>query len=346
MVVDYVVNPDGSLGATSVSRALVRNHAQLAYHGVGDWLAGQGALPAAAGRVPGLDAQLKIQDRAASWLRQRRHQQGALDLQSLESRAVFDGDRVVGLQLEPPNRAHWLIEDFMIAANGVVARFLESQRRPSLRRVVRSPERWAKIVAVAAEYGDSLPAEPSAAELEKFLGKRRAADPLRFPDLSLVIVKLMGRGEYVVEVPGETPIGHFGLAVRDYSHSTAPNRRFPDLITHRLIKAALADRPSPYTASELAELAAHCTLQEGNASKVERQVRKSAAALLLENRVGETFDGVVTGASDQGTYLRVFNPPIEGRIMRHQQGLRVGDKVRAELISTDFERGYLDFARV
>jgi exoribonuclease-2 len=346
IVVSYLVSPDGALADTSVSRALVRNHAQLAYHAVGEWLDGKGSLPAAAARAPGLDEQLKIQDQAASWLRHRRYQQGALDFQSLESRAVFDGDRVVGLQVEPPNRAHWLIEDFMIAANGVVARFLESKRRPSLRRVVRSPERWAKIVAVAGEYGETLPAEPSAAELEKFLVKRRAADPLRFPDLSLVIVKLMGRGEYIAEVPGETPIGHFGLAVRDYSHSTAPNRRFPDLITHRLIKAALGDRPSPYTTSELAVIAAHCTLQEGNASKVERQVRKSAAALLLEKRVGETFDGVVTGASDDGVYVRVFNPPVEGRVMRHAEGLRVGDKVRAELIRTDFERGYLDFARV
>jgi exoribonuclease-2 len=346
IVIDYVVTLDGSIRDESVSRALVRNHAQLAYHAVGDWLDGKGPLPVAAARMSGLDDLLKIQDQGASWLRRRRHQQGALDLQSLESRAVFDDDRVVGIEVETPNRAHWLIEDFMIAANGVVSRFLESKRRPALRRVVRSPERWARIVAVAGEYGDTLPAQPSAAELEKFLARRRAADPLRFPDLSLVIVKLMGRGEYIAEAPGETPIGHFGLAVRDYSHSTAPNRRFSDLVTHRLVKAALADRPSPYTMPELSVVAEHCTLQEANANKVERQVRKSAAALLLQDRVGEIFNGVVTGASDKGTYLRVFNPAVEGRILRHTERLRVGDKVLVKLIGTDFERGYLDFARV
>jgi hypothetical protein len=251
--------------------------------------------------VPGLDEQLKIQEQTALWLRQLRHQQGALDLESLESHVVFDGDRVASLQVEPPNRAHWLIENFMIAANGVVARFLESKGRPSLRRVVRSPERWAKIVAVAAEYGDALPAQPSAAELELFLARRRAADPVRFPDLSLVIVKLMGRGEYVAEAPGETPVGHFGLAVRDYSHSTAPNRRFPDLVIHRLIKAALADRPSPFTVADLSMLGGHCTLQEANANKVERQVRKSAAALLLQDRLGQVFDGIITPDTFIGT---------------------------------------------
>jgi exoribonuclease-2 len=346
IVIEYVVEVDGSVRDASVFRAVVRNHAQLAYHAVGDWLAGSGALPTTAAHAPGLDEQLKIQDEAASWLRRLRYQQGALDLQSLESRVIFDGDRVASLEVERPNRAHWLIEDFMIAANGVVARYLESQGRPGLRRVVRAPERWAKIVAVAAEYGDTLPAQPSASELERFLARRRAADPLRFPDLSLIVVKLMGRGEYVAEAPGQPPIGHFGLAVHDYSHSTAPNRRFPDLITHRLVKAALAERPSPYTLAELSALGEHCTLQESNANKVERQVRKSAAALLLQNRVGQIFDGVVTGVSDKGTYVRVFDPPVEGRILRRADGHRVGDRVRVELLGTDFERGYVDFSGV
>jgi len=211
--------------------------------------------------------------------------------------------------------------------------------------VVRSPERWAKIAEVAAKLGESLPAEPSASALEAFLLKRHTADPLRFPDLSLVIVKLMGAGEYVVQLPGQTPVGHFGLAVKDYAHSTAPNRRFPDLVTHRLVKAALGDGPAPYSVDELAEIAVHCTLQEGNVAKVERQVCKSAATLLLEGRVGERFDGVITGAADKGTWVRIFNPPVEGRIVRGFEGLRVGDQVHVVLVHTDFDRGFLDFER-
>ena len=343
LVIEYVVNPDGSLGDTQVSRALVRNQAKLAYNAVAAWLDGQGPLPAPAAQVKGMDGQLRMQDEAATRLRKLRHAQGALDLQSLEARPVFEGDMVVGLHEEKPNRAKYLIEDFMIAANGVVARFLEKHGRPSLRRVVRSPERWAKIVAVAARYGELLPAEPSARALEGFLAKRRAADQLRFPDLSLVIVKLMGAGEYVMEMPGEEPVGHFGLAVKDYAHSTAPNRRFPDLVTHRLVKAALAGRPAPYSSSELSTLAGHCTVQESNAAKVERQVRKSAAALLLEKRVGEVFEGVITGDADKGTWVRTFDPPAEGRVNVAPGGRHVGDKVRVRLVATDFERGFLDF---
>ena len=344
LVVAYVVKPDGNLGESSVSRALVHNRAKLAYNAVAAWLDGQGPLPEPAARVPGMDAQLRVQDEVAARLRRLRHERGALDLQSLESRPVFSGDAVVGLNADKPNRAKWLIEDFMIAANGVVARFLADQARPSLRRVVRSPERWAKIVNKAAEYGELLPAEPSAGALEAFLTRRRAADPLRFPDLSLVIVKLMGSGEYVVELPGEAPIGHFGLAVTDYAHATAPNRRFPDLVTHRLLKAALAGASTPYSLEDLGALASHCTLQESAAAKVERQVHKSAAALLLEQRVGESFAGVITGAADKGTWVRVFDPPVEGRVERGAEGLRVGDEVRVRLLSTDFERGFIDFA--
>jgi exoribonuclease-2 len=232
----------------------------------------------------------------------------------------------------------------MIAANGVVAQFLERMGRTSIRRVVRSPDRWEKIVAVAKDYGETLPEQASAAALAAFLSKRRAADPLRFPDLSLVIVKLMGRGEYAVHVPGSTSIGHFGLDVQDYAHSTAPNRRFADLITQRLVKAALSDAAAPYDGTELAALAIHCNLQEENATKVERQVKKAAAALLLGRRIGESFDGVITGASEKGTYVRVFDPPVEGRMVRNEEGLRVGTKVRVKLVATDFERGYLDFA--
>jgi exoribonuclease-2 len=345
LVIEYTVRPDGTLGDTRVDRALVRNRAKLAYNAVAAWLDGQASLPAPAARVKGLDQQLRMQDEVASRLRHLRHQQGALDLQSLETRPVFSGDAVVGLQADEPNRAKQLIEDFMIAANGVVARFLEDKGRPSLRRVVRSPERWAKIAEVAAKLGESLPAQPSARALEAFLLKRHAADPLRFPDLSLVIVKLMGAGEYVVGLPGQTPVGHFGLAVRDYAHSTAPNRRFPDLVTHRLVKAALSNTQAPYDLTELTEIAAHCTLQEGNVAKVERQVSKSAATLLLEGRVGQSFEGVITGAADKGTWVRIFDPPVEGRMVRGFQSLRVGDKVHVTLVHTDFDRGYLDFER-
>ena len=345
LIVEYVVRKEGSLAESEVSRAVVRNHAKLTYNAVGEWLDGQGSPPEAAALVPGMDAQIRLQDAVAGRLRQLRHEKGALDFASLEARPVFKDDTVVGMYAEKPNRAKRLIEEFMIAGNGVVARFLEAKGRPSLRRVVRSPERWAKIVDVAARHGESLPGQPSARALEAFLAKRRAADPLRFPDLSLVIVKLMGAGEYVAELPGDSHAGHFGLSVKDYTHATAPNRRFSDLVTQRLLKTALADQPSPYGISELSAIAMHCTVQEGNIAKVERQVHKSAAVLLLERRVGEACDGVVTGAAEKGTWMRVFDPPVEGRIVQGMQGLRVGDKVRATLVSTDFERGFLDFAR-
>jgi exoribonuclease II len=345
IVVEMTIGVDGSLGASDVYRAAVHNRAKLAYSSVGAWLEGKGELPAAAARVPGMDAQLRIQDRVAQKLRERRHEQGALELETIEPRAVFDGDEVVDLKVEAINRARVLIEDFMIAANGVTARYLQAKGLASLRRVVRSPERWQRIVAVAKEYGENLPPEPDSAALEAFLAKRRKADPLRFPDLSLVIVKLMGAGEYIVERPGQPAIGHFGLAVRDYTHSTAPNRRFPDLITQRLLKAALAGKPSPYSGAELDALAAHCTEKEDDADKVERQVRKSAAALLLEARIGERFDGVVTGVSDKGTWVRIFAPPVEGKLVHGFDGLAVGQKVRVKLISTDFERGFIDFVR-
>ena len=345
VVVEMSISPDGSLSGSDLYRAAVHNRAKLAYNGVGAWLEGKGALPPAAARVPGMDAQLKTQDRVAQQLRQRRHEQGALELETIEPRTVFDGDTVVDLKVDVINRARELIEDFMIAANGVTARFLQSKGLASLRRVVRSPERWQRIVAVAKEKGETLPGEPDSGALETFLAKQRQVDPLRFPDLSLVIVKLMGAGEYVVERPGQPAVGHFGLAVRDYTHSTAPNRRFPDLITQRLLKAALGAKPSPYPDGELDELAVHCTEKEDDADKVERQVRKSAGALLLESRVGQRFDAVVTGASEKGTWVRIFAPPVEGKLVQGFQGLAVGQKLRVKLIGTDFERGFIDFAR-
>jgi exoribonuclease-2 len=345
LVVEYTVTDDGTIVDPAVSRALVRNQAKLAYEAVAAWLDGRGPLPPAAAQVPELDRDLRRQDQAAVRLRQRRQARGALSFQSVEARPVFDGDRVVALKTDTSNRARELIAELMIASNGVVARFLDERRRPSLRRVVRSPERWERIVRVAASHGETLPDEPSALALERFLAARRVADPLHFPDLSLTIVKLMGRGEYVPQLPGQPSIGHFGLAANEYAHSTAPNRRFPDLVTHRQVKAALADEADPYSSGELAEAAARCSLQEANAARVERQVRKSAAALLLERRVGESFAGVVTGAAPKGTYVRLFDPPVEGRIVRGFADLAVGDKVHVTLVGTDFERGWLDFAR-
>ncbi len=346
IVMESTVAASGELVGSAIYRARVRNHAKLAYDSVAAWLDGQAPMPPAMAAATGVEGQIRLQDRIAQAMRQQRYQHGVLDLETIEARPVFDGESITDLRADRPNRAKHLIEDFMIAANGVTARFLEQAGVPALRRVVRSPERWARIVTVAAEYGASLPPAPDARALQDFLLRQRRADPLRFPDLSLVIVKLLGPGEYVVERPGVSPIGHFGLAVRDYTHSTAPNRRYPDLLTHRLLKAALVRQPPPYAADELARLAQHCTVQEDAANKVERQVRKSAAALLLEHRLGEQFDGVITGASAKGIWVRVFRPPVEGKVVHGFGNLEVGQKVRVELVATDVEHGFIDFVRI
>ncbi len=345
VVMDITISADGSVTKGEVFRALVHNKAQLAYNAVGMWLEGKGDMPAKVNAVAGLAENLKLQDRVADKMRELRHENGALDLETIEARTVMSDGHVVDLQIEARNNAKNLIEDFMIAANGVSARFLAGKGLSSLRRIVRSPERWDRIEAIAAKVGDSLPSEPDSKALEEFLVRRHKADPLRFPDLSLAIVKAMGAGEYVVERPGQTSIGHFGLAVRDYSHSTAPNRRFPDLITHRLIKAALAGTKPPYTDDELEVLAQHCTEAEDAANKVERQVRKSAAACILEPRVGERFDGIVTGASEKGTWVRVFHPPVEGKVIHGAHGIDVGDRVNVKLVGVNVERGFIDFVR-
>ena len=344
MIVDILVNPDGSVDAGDVYRAKVHNRAKLAYNSVGMWLEGKAEAPGKLAAVKGLAENLKLQDRTADKMRELRHEQGALDLETIEAHAVWRGNEVVDLQQQAHTNATNLIEDFMIAANGVTARFLESKNVASLRRVVRSPERWDRIEKIASDLGDHLPGEPDAKALEEFLMRRRKADPLRFPDLSLAIVKAMGAGEYVVERPGQTPIGHFGLAVKDYTHSTAPNRRFPDLITHRMLKATITKQKPPYLIDELNALATHCTEQEDAANKVERQVRKSAAALLLSSHIGERFDGVVTGASDKGTWVRVFRPPVEGKVVKGGNGLDIGDRVNVKLLSVDVQAGFIDFA--
>ena len=294
----------------------------------------------------GLDENLRMQDRIAQRMKNFRHVHGALSFETIEARPIFDGNEIRDLEVEKKNRAKDIIEDFMIAANGVTARYLSSKKFPSIRRVVRTPKRWERIVEIAREHGFKLPDNPDSKALEEFLIKEKAADPLRFPDLSLSVIKLLGAGEYVAELPGETAPGHFGLAVRDYTHSTAPNRRYTDLITQRLLKAAIADGSSPYSDDELDVLAKHCTEKEDAAKKVERQVGKSAAALLLESRIGEQFDTIVTGASSKGTWVRLLKMPVEGRLVHGFEGVDVGDRIRVELISVDVERGYIDFRKV
>jgi exoribonuclease-2 len=344
-VVEMVVGGDGAISGGDVYRAVVRNKAKLAYNGVAAWLDGHAPPPPRVADVSGADAQLRLQDEAAQRMRKRRLEQGALTLETVEDRPVFKDGTLSDLVPEGRNRAKDLIEDVMIGANGVTARYLDARKIPSLRRVLRSPERWAKIVALAESLGEPLPPDPSNAALEDFLVKQRKVAPAKFAALSLSVVKLLGRGEYVLDTPGKAAPGHFGLALRDYTHSTAPNRRFPDLVTQRLLKASMAGRPAPYSADELAALADHCTVQEDAAAKIERRVVKSAAALLLAPRVGQHFDAIVTGASPKGTYVRVDRPSAEGRLVRGEAGLDVGDHLRVALVRTDFEQGFIDFAR-
>ena len=345
VVTEMVFNGDGEMTSTTCYRSLVFNHAKLAYDSIAAWLEGNGDLPDAARAVPGLDAQLRAQDVVAQTLRTKRREHGALEFESIQPKAIFEGDEVVRLDVQAHNRARQLIEEFMIATNQAAAKFLTERGFASLHRVVRSPERWQKIVEVAREFGEALPPEPESRALENFLVRRRVADPVRFPDLSLTIVKLMGAGEYVIDKPGGAGIGHFGLALQDYAHSTAPNRRFPDLITQRLVKAALVGAPSPYSDAELLALAKHCSEQEDVAIKVERQVRKSAAALLLATKIGQRFDAIVTGASDKGTWVRVFSPPVEGRLVQGYDGYKVGRKLHVELVSVNVAKGFIDFVR-
>jgi exoribonuclease-2 len=345
VVVDMVFEAGGALAGSDLYRARVRNRAKLAYRSVAAWLTGEGPAPVRIQEVPGLDGNLRVQDGVAQKLADLRHRHGALSLESLEPKAVFDGDGLADLVLDRKDRAKQIIEDFMIAANGVTAKFLDAKGFPSLRRVLRSPDRWDRIVELASRFGASLPGDPDAVALEGFLAARRKAEPKTFPDLSLSVVKLIGRGEYTVDRPGAEPPGHFGLAVRDYAHSTAPNRRFPDLITQRLLKAAMSKSTSPYSIAELGILADQCTRREDDATKVERRVTKSAAALLLSGKVGQTFDSIVTGASDRGTWVRLSAPPVEGRLESGSSGLDVGDPVRVKLVRTDIERGFIDFAR-
>jgi exoribonuclease-2 len=345
MVVEMTVDGEGGVASSDIYRARVQNKARLTYNAVGAWLLDDGPLPDDAAAIDGLGDVLRLQDRVTQSMRRRRHANGALTLDTLKSNPVFDGDAITDLQPDAKNRAKELIEDVMIAANAATADTLERKGFFWIRRVLGAPRRWDRIVALAASFGERLPDAPDAAALDAFLQARRAADPLRFPDISLSVVKMLGSGEYVVEPPGTVPSGHFGLAVSGYTHSTAPNRRFPDLITQRLLKAAIAGTPPPYDRERLTGLAAHCTRQEDQAAKVERQVRKSAAALFLQGRVGERFHAIVTGASDKGTWVRTLGTPVEGRVVKGFAGLDVGDRVDVRLVDTDVDQGFIDFAR-
>jgi VacB/RNase II family 3'-5' exoribonuclease len=346
IVIEIIIAGDGLLQGSDIYRAMVRNHAKLAYNSVAAWLEGSGSMPQAISTIKGLDENIRLQYLTAQKLKALRHKHGALDLETIEARPIFDGDEIKELEVEKRNAAKDIIEDFMITANGVTARYLAGKKILSLRRVVRTPKRWDRIVEIALERGCKLPEKPDSKALDEFLISARSADPLRFPDLSLSVIKLLGSGEYVVELPGGSTAGHFGLAVKDYAHSTAPNRRYPDLITQRLLKAAMAGRSTPYATDELELLAKHCTENEDAAKKVERQVEKSAAAIVLESKINQRFDAIVTGASAKGTWVRLLHPPVEGRVVDGSEGLDVGQRCRVQLLHTDVERGFIDFKKV
>ncbi len=339
------IDAGGSLLDSEVYKAHVRNRAKLAYNSIAAWLDGNGPIPEAVSSVPGLEENLRVQDKVAQSMKKLRQVHGALSLETIEAKPVFDGDQIQALVIEEKNRAKEIIEDFMIASNGVTARYLSASGSPSIRRVVRTPKKWDRIVEIASQYNHNLPAIPDSRALEDFLIQQKAADPVRFPDLSLVIIKLLGKGEYIAETSDGNPPGHFGLAVKDYAHSTAPNRRYPDLLTQRLLKAAMEGKPAPYDKDELDKLAWHCTQAEDAANKVERRVEKSAAALLLQSRIGDRFDSIVTGASEKGTWVRLLDIPIEGKLVTGFEGLDVGDRVGVQLIETDVERGFIDFKK-
>jgi exoribonuclease-2 len=349
IVVEMTVAPDGtlgtSLGANRIYRALVRNRAQLTYGAVGPWLEGTLAVPAKVAASALLAAQLQLQNEAAHLLRAARDRMGALTFDRAELQATVEDGKVRSVEARRANTASRLIEDFMIGANEAMAQTLRANGVASIRRIVKVPERWPRMVELAAHYGDQLPAEADAAALNAFLVRRKQADPVHFADVSLSILKLMGPGEYVASRPGAAVEGHFGLAAQDYTHSTAPNRRFADLVTQRLLKALLAHQPAPYPDEELDAIARNCTLMEDAARKVQRDMTKRIAAVALAGRVGGKFAAVVTGVTPKGVFVRISDPPVEGRLMRGEQGVDVGDQIQVTLLSTDPQRGFIDFGR-
>lgn len=347
VVTEMILSADGVVKRTDIYRALLKNQAKLAYENVGDWLDGKADVPKTVAAVPGLEAQIRLQFESAKDLGEIRKEHGALELGTIQASPVVDDHgKVLELAVTEDNGARDLIANFMIAANVAMAQFLEAKGGPTLQRIVRTPKYWSRIVEIAAELGTQLPVAPDSRALADFLASRKKADPLHFPDLSLAVVKSLGPGEYAAQLPGKEGEGHFGLAVQDYTHSTAPNRRFADLVTQRLVKAALEGKPVPYAFEELKQIAEHCTERDAAARKVERKMRKVAAAVMLKDRIGEEFNAIVTGVSDKGTFARVLSPSVDGRVMRGERGLRVGEKAHVRLIAADPERGFIDFARV
>ena len=345
VVIEFTVDAQAQIAASDIYRARVLNRAQLAYPSVGAWLAGEGNAPKKVESSVDLQQQLRMQDQIAQRLRTERSKHGALNLQTIETHPIQLSDGEIDIEAEVKNRATQLIEDFMIAANGVVARTLDAKKYASIRRVVKTPKRWDRIVELAGQKGVQLPAEPDPKPLHDFLCEQQAKDPDHFADLSLAVIKLLGPGEYVVEKPGQPSEGHFGLAVQDYTHSTAPNRRYADLVTQRLLKAMMAGQASPYSDDELESVAAQCTRMEDAERKLAREMQKRIAAVAMSGRIGQAFDAIVTGATDHGTFVRTLQPHVEGMLVRGQQGLDVGDKVRVQLVRTDPARAYIDFAR-
>jgi exoribonuclease-2 len=346
VVVEMVINDDGAVQQSDVYCAIVFNHAKLQYESLGDWLEGTGSIPSEVRKVEGLAENIQLQDRIAQKMKDLRYEHGALEFETLEARPVFDGDALSEMKAELKNRAKSLIEDFMIAVNGATARYLEDKNFPSLRRVVRTPKRWDRIVELASEHRFSLPEKADSKSLSAFLKFIRQNDPQHFVDMSISVLKLLGSGEYVVEIPDSASEGHFGLAVKDYTHSTAPNRRYPDLVTQRLLKSAIAGLPVPYSVEELEEIAHHCTVKEDDVRKVERMVEKSAMAILMKPRIGEVFDAIVTGSSPKGTWIRVFHPHAEGKLVSGFNGLKVGNRLKVRLTQINIEEGFIDFERV
>lgn len=344
IVTEIIISQNGDVATVNVFRAFLRNYAKLTYEEIGAWLEG-GAIPEAVAGIEGMEAQLRLQYEAALRLREFRKRNGALEFESVEAKPVIAGDRIVDLKTEKRNRARDIIESFMVTANVGMAEFLEQRDVISLRRVVRTPERWNRIVEIAGSFGENLPENPDSFALAEFLARRKAAEPIHYPDLSLSIIKLLGASEYVVQEAGGQADGHFGLAVSDYTHSTAPNRRYADLIVQRLVKATLAGEPSPYDFEELSRIAAHCNRRESAARKVERRIRKTIAASVMAARTGDTFAAVVTGVTPKGTFARILNPPVDGRVVKGETGLQVGEKIRVRLLRTEPERGFIDFAR-
>lgn len=344
VVAEMTIKENGDVPESTFYRALVNNRAKLSYEEIGPWLDGKTDVPEKVAAIPGLREQIELQDKAADRLQAYRTVKGALQFESIESTAVVENGEVKSIRSVEPNGARRLIENFMVAANVEMAEFLENNGALSLRRVVNTPKDWEGIVRIVAEYGEHLPAEPDQPALAGFLAKRRDADPDHFPDLSLSIIKLIGSGEYVVQRQGEDAGGHFGLAVRDYAHSTAPNRRFTDIVIQRLVKSVIDKTPSPYTAEELDSIAEHANVQEKGARKVERKMRKIVAASVMQRHIGENFDAIVTGDTSAGVFARILRPPVDGRIVNGEYNVKVGDKIRVRLLSANPNNGFIDFA--